>query len=72
MNMKKMNKADFYPGDCTICFRKVLVRAHENIYLVGSEGSRLCEDCESHMRVRLNERRRFFINAELKRRMEKK
>ncbi len=52
-----MNKDDHRPGRCTICHEDKPVR-HKNIYIIGSEGTDICMDCEKELLRFLEGRRR--------------
>ena len=46
-------------GRCTVCGNETKVR-WKNIYLIGSEGTDMCESCERDMLRYLRDKSRFF------------
>ncbi|MHA1286700.1 MAG: hypothetical protein ACTSPB_04770 [Candidatus Thorarchaeota archaeon] len=60
-----MNKADLYPGVCFSCLQETEVRQHDNLYTVGSEGTKLCRQCENEVLFLLRENRRIASNKKM-------
>jgi hypothetical protein len=55
---------EYYQGRCDICGKDTEVR-HKNIWLIGSEGTDMCWDCEKAMIDFLNNRKRAFTVIKL-------
>ena len=60
-----------FTGNCTICNRLKDVR-YIDLYVIGSEGTRLCHECEMLVVEFIRDKKRFIAGGILREHLQKK